>query len=159
MPAAEPIESRIAAKTVRDEHGCLVWTAWTEDGYGRVWFGRRMERVHRVVWTLANGAIPPDRMIDHLCHNRACCELSHLRLVTKSQNMQNRVGAPAHSTTGVRGVRLHPNGKYQVRVGVNGRRYSCGYYSTLAEAAEVAERMRAKLQDPIPEIPLTRWAG
>lgn len=147
-----PIEQRIAAKTNRDESGCLVWTAWIEDGYGRVWFDGHMERVHRVVWILANGPIPEGLQIDHLCHNRACCELSHLRLVTKSQNMQNRAGAPAHSTTGVRGVRLHPNGKYQVRVAANGIRHSCGYYESLDEAAEVAERMRLELQDPIPSI-------
>jgi hypothetical protein len=147
-----PIEQRIAAKTSRDESGCLVWTAWIEDGYGRVWFDGRMERVHRVVWVLANGPIPVGLMIDHLCHNRACCELSHLRLVTRAQNGQNRIGAPKHSTTGVRGVRKLANGKYEVRVTANGTRHYCGFYDSLDEADAVAQRMRLKLHDPIPSI-------
>lgn len=156
-----PIEDRLARKTRREQSGCLVWTGHIEDGYGRAWVDGRMQRVHRIAWQLVHGEIPVGMELDHLCHNRACVEVSHLRLATHAQNGQNRAGAPRHSSTGVRGVRLHPNGRYQVRVAVNGRRHSCGYYESLDEAARVAEQKRAELQDAVPvvEIPLDMTEG
>jgi hypothetical protein len=153
------IEARLRSKTSRQPNGCLQWTQHLEDGYGRIWFQETMTRVHRVVWMLAHGPIPADLMVDHLCHNRACCEISHLRLATRVQNMQNRAGAPKHSATGVRGVTRRPDGRYQVRVAANGRRHSGGYFASLGEAEASAIALRARLHEPVPTVPAIQLEG
>lgn len=63
-------------------------------GYGHVGLGRRTDGVgvvHRVVYELLVGPIPPGMDLDHLCRNRACCNPDHLEPVTRSVN--NRRGA------------------------------------------------------------------
>lgn len=145
MGIQKPVEARIRERTVRDQLGCIVWEGPTEDGYARAWVDGGMRRLHRIVWELHYGDIPADLVVDHTCHQRACLNIEHLRLVPFAVNCQNRAGPPRHSTTGVRGVRLHPNGKYQVRVAAFGRRHHGGYFSTLEEAARRADEMRAQL--------------
>lgn len=161
MGVVVPIEERLVKHSRRTPGGCLEWTASRQVGYGQVWFQGRMRGAHRVAWIVAHGEIPKGREVDHLCHNRACVEPRHLRLATHVQNGQNRAGAPRHSSTGIRGIRLHPNGYYQVRVTANGVRHSGGYYRTAEEAGAAAERLRAKLHEPVPavEIPLDMTEG
>lgn len=50
-------------------------------------FGGRMEQVHRIAWIKANGPIPAGLEIDHVCRNRACANVAHLRLVTHRDNL------------------------------------------------------------------------
>jgi hypothetical protein len=60
-------------------------------------------KAHRAVWLLANGAIPENMIVDHICHNeavakgkceggwnckhRACVNIKHLRLITQQENV------------------------------------------------------------------------
>lgn len=88
----------------------------------------------------------PDVMVDHIDHNGLNNQRSNLRVTTQAENNRNRVGANSNSRTGVRGVHLDKeSGKYKVSVGYNYDRYYFGRYDTLEEAANVAERERAKL--------------
>ena len=57
------------------------------NGYSRVWHNRKLWRAHRLAWVLENGDIPEGMVIDHLCRNRACVNLDHLRLVTQQENI------------------------------------------------------------------------
>ena len=80
---------------------CWPWLrACDPSGYGIMsWFGER-ELVHRIIWTLANGAIPAGMQVDHNCHNldplcgggacvhRRCANLRHLRLLTLRGNIE-----------------------------------------------------------------------
>lgn len=36
---------------------------------------------HRYVWEQAYGKIPDGYEIDHICRNRACCNLEHLQML------------------------------------------------------------------------------
>lgn len=36
---------------------------------------------HRYVWEKEHGKIPEGYEIDHICHNRACCNIGHLQCV------------------------------------------------------------------------------
>ena len=36
---------------------------------------------HRYVWEQHHGAIPEGYEIDHMCHNRACCNIEHLQCI------------------------------------------------------------------------------
>lgn len=55
------------------------------NGYLR-WEGRSL---HRVIWEAFNGEIPDDMVIDHIDGNRSNNNLSNLRLVSQSVNMDN----------------------------------------------------------------------
>lgn len=138
-------ELAIAARTSRQGE-CLIWTGSTSrGGYGQINIGGRPRRVHRYVWEKANGPIPEGMFIDHICHERACVELSHLRLATRSQNNAYRVGS--------RRDRLEPlprnverNGRgYAVRIASGGKRRYYGTFPTVEEAAAVADRERRRL--------------
>ena len=59
----------------------------TTNGYSRLRVGNPQIQAHRWVWELINGAIPEGLVIDHLCSNRKCIALDHLRLVTQQENI------------------------------------------------------------------------
>lgn len=86
---------------------CWIWTgAITTDrpggpeggwggGYGCMKIAGRWIRVHRLVWELLHGRIPKGKVVGHICSefgaekdNRRCVNPLHLRLVTRSENLQ-----------------------------------------------------------------------
>lgn len=128
------------AKRVGD---CLIWTgSVTEEGYGRISVAGRLVPVHRWAWEQANGPIPDGMMVDHRDHcNPSCVEVEHLRLATRSQNMQNRAGANiSNKSTGVRNV-YREGSRFVVKV----KQTRFGSYPTLEQASEAAGRVRAEL--------------
>lgn len=141
-----PQES-FTARTVR-QGPCLIWTGAVKDtGYGAMWDGQRVVRPHRWIYEQAHGPIPAGADIDHICGNRTCCEVSHLRVTTRKQNMENLTRANANSETGVRGVHRNTrSGKpWRVRVKHNYREYNGGYFDTIAEAEAAAIELRNRL--------------
>jgi hypothetical protein len=78
---------RFLAKFEEVESGCHQWTACTSAaGYGRFNDGKRIVFAHRYAWEAAHGKIEDDLVIDHLCRNRACVNVEHLRAVTRREN-------------------------------------------------------------------------
>ena len=70
--------------------GCIVPTSHklNKDGYFRTrdhrfnGVGRKpLIMNHRLVWELHNGPIPEHYEINHMCKNRACCNINHLELI------------------------------------------------------------------------------
>lgn len=80
---------------------CWVYSGWKNDsGYGIVVIGRKngkrvRARVHRYVWERDVGAIPPGMVIDHVCRNRACCNVDHLKVVDRSENVLENSLSPS----------------------------------------------------------------
>jgi HNH endonuclease len=76
--------------TFRDLSPCWIWLGYKdEDGYGRTnssQLGSR--RAHRAAYLNLVGPVPDGLELDHLCHNRACCNPDHLRPVTHLENVQ-----------------------------------------------------------------------
>ena len=79
----------------RLENGCIIPTSHklNADGYFRYrlpnWVGKGrapLVMYHRYVWEKARGAIPEGYEIDHICKNRACCNIEHLQMLEGSQH-------------------------------------------------------------------------
>jgi len=72
---------------------CWTWTgSLDQQGYGLLWYRRRTERIHRVLYAFFIHPIPRGTketrttQLDHICNNRACCNPHHLRIVTQRIN-------------------------------------------------------------------------
>lgn len=55
----------------------------------------RTQAAHRMMWQLINGPIPKGLLLDHVCRNRACVNVHHLRLVTPYMNTVHNSGSDA----------------------------------------------------------------
>jgi hypothetical protein len=141
-------------RAVRRQGECLIWTAGKNTmGYGLITTPDGVKVVtHRYSYERAMGPIPEGLSLDHICHNKACVEPKHLRLVTQKQNQEHLRGPNSRSTTGVRGVQIvKPRGKnggairYRAKVGHNRRSYDAGTYATIAEAEAAAIALRLQL--------------
>ena len=64
------------------------------DGYYRVPHPTRLLKngkkcrvmYHRLLWEQKYGEVPKGYSLHHICHNRACCNLKHLVLMSKSEH-------------------------------------------------------------------------
>ena len=99
---------------------------------------------HRYAWERVNGPIPDGMLLDHTCWNKSCVNVDHLRLATKGENNSYRNAAQANSTSGVRNVHAYQN-QWRVVLQKNGKRIHYGLFSTIEEAAVVAEQARQEL--------------
>ena len=140
-------EESFAANTRKSDCGCTEWTAYiAPDGYGVLQAKGKLALAHRYAWERVNGPIPKGMHIDHICHNRACVNVDHLRPVTGKQNSEHRSGANSNSRSGYRGVYFHPHsGKWHAQVVHNRKAYSGGYHDTPEAANGAATNLRNKL--------------
>lgn len=72
-----------------EDDGCWTWAGADTgaSGYGVVIIGDERWLVHRLMYRVFVGAIPPGKEIDHLCRNHACCNPAHLEAVTRAENV------------------------------------------------------------------------
>jgi hypothetical protein len=127
---------RILAKTRRDGD-CLIWTgARTASGYGVANWGGKYRYLHRVIFEEANGSAAGD--IDHICGNRACVSIAHLRVLTRRENVTHRTVISPLNTSGYPGVDWSKQRqKWRARARLNGHEYHIGFRSTPREAYEL----------------------
>lgn len=60
-------------------HG-YAQVGWQEHG------SRFVTLAHRVAWVGTHGPIPENMTVDHLCHNRKCVNVGHMRLLPNFEN-------------------------------------------------------------------------
>jgi hypothetical protein len=93
---------------------CWLWTGChNSGGYGQFMIGsrtdgsRRVEKAHRVAWTLVFGPIPEAMCICHHCDNPSCVRPSHLFLGTHRDNILDMHSKGRHEGGAHRGQKHH----------------------------------------------------
>jgi hypothetical protein len=83
--------------------------------------------------------------VDHINHDTLDNRKINLRTSTCSQNCRHRKGPNTNNKSGHRNVFWNTNiGKWSVRMFKDGRHISCGDFSDLETAAQIAKSMREK---------------
>jgi len=85
------LQQRLFGRLIIDPSGCLLWTGSRHpDGYGRIMIGKKLHRVHRVMYEMFVGPIPDGMELDHVkalgCDNKHCASPAHLEPVTGAEN-------------------------------------------------------------------------
>lgn len=98
--------------------------------------------LHRVLLGLERG---DGHYGDHINGDRLDNRRANLRVVTNSENGQNRQRLPKNNTSGYRNVQWSKQArKWVARAVVNGRRYNLGSFTDVHEAGRAAAEWRAK---------------
>jgi len=105
------------------------------DGYLTLWAEGRSYQCSRLAWLYMTGDWPSHE-IDHIDGNRANNAWANLREATHAENCRNR-RRRSDNKTGYPGISVTPNGKYRVRVGIDGERVFLGDFDTLPKAVSV----------------------
>ena len=83
--------SKVAHTQSRDD--CWLWQGRISNGYGTVWYAaaRAQLKAHQIGF-LADGRmrrLKPHLLVRHLCHNKRCCNPSHLATGNTRRNKQD----------------------------------------------------------------------
>lgn len=96
---------------------------------------RKRIRLHRWIMDVPEGMTVDHKNHDTLDNRRS----SNLRILTNSENLQNKKGACSRSKTGIRCVWWNKErNKYEVRVGCNKKKYFIGYFDDINLAEKEA---------------------
>ena len=88
---------------------CWIWTgAKVGNGYGKVYFGGKTCRAHRISWELTHGPIAPNLVVLHLCDNPPCVRPDHLTLGTIQENNDDKKWKGRQAKGDATGSRLYP---------------------------------------------------
>jgi hypothetical protein len=111
-------------------------------GYLRTQINKKMYYNHRIIFLMFHGWMPAK--IDHIDNNPFNNKIDNLRPATNVENGQN-AKKRMDNTSGVKGVYWSKRDKkWQVRVQINGKRKSFGYYDSIELADLVAQEARTK---------------
>ena len=103
-------------------------------GYVSIFFNGRRHYAHRLAVVAMTGHAP-DGVVDHIDGNPSNNRWLNLRVVSQSENMENRRFQPQrNSKTGLIGASPHANGGYVSQITRDGRRQYLGHFKTAHEA-------------------------
>jgi len=106
--------------------GCLL-----NDGYIQIRVAKKPYLAHRLIYLYHHGVLPDYPLeLDHINRNRVDNRIENLRIVTKSENLQNRL-----SISNINGITWHKKSqKWQVQPTINGKQKYLGIYKNLDDA-------------------------
>lgn len=112
-PRNIPLQQYIETHAHRDDNGCLIWTgAHNKAGYGLLPSRQKQDEVmaHRAAYALANGPIPAELEVHHLCRNKSCVEILHLTLVSPLEHRRAHHKIPHQKCLYL--IELYASGRY-----------------------------------------------
>lgn len=123
----ERVVERVLTKVAMGPRGCHISTySVGSHGYAQVGWEEAGERVvtlcHRVVWAWFRGPIEPGMTVDHMCKNRRCVRLMHLRLISNLENARRTSGRDWELGKCIKG---HPDEQYWRPAGPSRKRGYC----------------------------------
>ncbi len=107
----------------------------------------RVELAHRVIASrMAGRTLARNEYVDHANHDVRDNRRRNLRVVTGSQNGQNRKGLDRNNRSGHRGVSWDSSKRlWRAKVHHQGRTIECGRFKDLQRAADAAKSKREEL--------------
>ena len=103
-----------------------------------------MIRLHRLIM----GVTDPEAVVDHINHDISFNAKCNLRVVSKSENMQNSIRAENNSS-GVKGVSWTGREKrWRAYIKIDGRQIDLGYYKSFDEAVVARKAAEEKYFGP-----------
>lgn len=77
----------------KEENGCVkcISHCTDKDGYVRIRYKGKHDRLFRVLYQQKNGEIPKGLVLRHLCNNAWCVNVEHLKVGTQKENYQDMV--------------------------------------------------------------------
>lgn len=77
----------------KQENGCIkcISHCTDKDGYTRIKYKGKHERLFRVIYMLKYGDIPKGMVIRHKCDNPYCCNIEHLEIGTPKDNVRDMI--------------------------------------------------------------------
>ena len=121
-----------------------------DKGYRRIKIKGKHYKAHRLIYQMFNEKwditdTSQDYSIDHADNDKLNNSIDNLRVATNSQNLAN-TGKYKNNTSGTTGVNWDiATGKWKVRVRVNKKTHSGGYFVNKEDAIAKATKMRDEL--------------
>ena len=77
----------------KQENGCMKCISHCQDadGYTRIRYKGKHERLFRVIYMQKYGEIPKGKLIRHKCDNTWCCNIEHLEIGTPKDNVRDMI--------------------------------------------------------------------
>lgn len=125
------------------------WFAWYSKGNDQYYvrgfnyskYGNKQFYMHRIIMNP-----PKDKLIDHINHDSLNNKRSNLRIVTPSQNHQNRKPGVQLGQSKERNVVWDKfTNSWKVYFKYNKQRYNVGRYKTIEEAIKARDEFKNKL--------------
>ena len=93
------LAARLLERSVRSGR-CRLWTGSKyHDGYGRMSYEGKWQRVHRLAWRAWRGPIPIGLNVLHRCDTPLCIKPSHLFVGTHADNVADKMRKGRHPHT------------------------------------------------------------
>ena len=135
-------EGHLLRKYSKNQHSHVGWV--NSCGYLQTEYAGKTYMVHRIIWEMFNGVLEKEQQIDHIDRNPLNNKINNLRVCTQAQNQINSK-TPRNNTSGYKGVLKTPSGKFQARLGFNGKKLYLGLFNSAEEAAECVKRVTKEL--------------
>lgn len=92
----DKIWDKVMSRVKVQSDGCWIWTGPSSGqtgrgrGYPRMSLDGATMAVHKVMWIIKHGPVPPKKQLDHTCRVRMCVNPDHTEMVTHKQNQRRR---------------------------------------------------------------------
>ena len=114
-----------------------------KDGYIMIRILKRGLLAHRVAWSIYYGNVP-EGQIDHINGNKSDNRISNLRVVSVSENAQNKRNPLSRNKNGCLGVSRFKNGKYRATINIGGKNVYLGSFESAEKASEAYQSAKKK---------------